>query len=148
MVRDRLLTAPLVFVAVHSSLSLFLAGLSARFSLEPNGSSPASPRHRVGIMVGICEELGWFGFAIPIHRRRPQRPGHRPASSASSGERGTSWQRCLGDPHLFRGARSAALCALVGPQFPDWPAPAFPGPDGLGLQQTGSLLLMMVMHSA
>lgn len=65
-----LLTAPLVFTAVHSALSLtspvFLPGIlttSDKASLLLLGIVPA-------LMVGFLEELGWTGFAIPRLRLR------------------------------------------------------------------------------
>lgn len=64
-----LLTAPLVFVAVHSLLFLISPVYSPGF-LGPNGASLVWLSIVSGIIVGICEEIGWFGFAIPKLRLR------------------------------------------------------------------------------
>jgi uncharacterized protein len=61
-----LLTAPLVFMAVHFSLSLispvFLPGILTASLLLPGIAG--------ALVVGFFEELGWTGFAIPRLRLR------------------------------------------------------------------------------
>ena len=64
-----LLTAPLVFVAVHFLLTLVSPVYSPGF-LSPNGTSLVLMSIMSGLMVGICEEIGWFGFVIPKLRLR------------------------------------------------------------------------------
>jgi uncharacterized protein len=65
-----LLTAPLVFVAVHAVLSLvspiFLPGLVLAGDKVPFLLMGIA----AGLMVGFFEELGWTGFAIPRLRAR------------------------------------------------------------------------------
>jgi membrane protease YdiL (CAAX protease family) len=60
-----LLTAPLVFAAVHGVLSLvsptFVPGLVTSFDKAPFVLMGIA----AGVMVGILEELGWTGFATP-----------------------------------------------------------------------------------
>jgi len=64
-----LLTAPLVFAVVHYLLFLVSPVYSPGF-LGPNGASLVLLSIMSGIMVGICEEIGWSGFAIPRLRLR------------------------------------------------------------------------------
>ncbi len=64
-----LLTAPLVFAAVHYLLFLISPVYSPGF-LGLNGASLMWLSIMSGIMVGICEEIGWSGFAIPRLRLR------------------------------------------------------------------------------
>jgi uncharacterized protein len=64
-----LLTAPLIFMAVHYLLTLISPIYTPGF-LETGGVSLLVLSIISGIMVGICEEIGWFGFAIPKLRIR------------------------------------------------------------------------------
>ena len=64
-----LLTTPLVFVAVHYLLSLVSPIYTPGF-LGPNGTTLLLMSIMSGIMVGFCEEIGWFGFVIPKLRLR------------------------------------------------------------------------------
>jgi len=64
-----LLTAPLVFAATHYLLTLLSPVYLPGF-LGPNGASLVFLSVMSAIMVGICEEIGWFGFAIPKMRLR------------------------------------------------------------------------------
>lgn len=64
-----LLTAPVVMLAVQYVMMLFSPVYLFGF-MGPGGSSLLLLAIMSGIMVGICEEIGWFGFAIPIMRRR------------------------------------------------------------------------------
>jgi membrane protease YdiL (CAAX protease family) len=65
-----LLTAPLLFVVVHTALSLF----SPIFRPGLITTVDKVPFVLMGIasalLVGFCEELGWTGFAIPRLRLR------------------------------------------------------------------------------
>jgi membrane protease YdiL (CAAX protease family) len=65
-----LLTAPLVFAVVHTGLSLaspvFLPGLFT----TGDKTSFVLLGLLAALMVGVCEELGWTGFAIPRLRLR------------------------------------------------------------------------------
>jgi membrane protease YdiL (CAAX protease family) len=65
-----LLLAPAVFVATHFVLSLFSPVYLPGFMTAPDGSALIFLGIMSGIMVGILEELGWFGFAIPEMRKR------------------------------------------------------------------------------
>jgi membrane protease YdiL (CAAX protease family) len=65
-----LLLAPAVFVATHFVLALFSPVYLPGFMTAPDGSALIFLGIMSGIMVGILEELGWFGFAIPEMRKR------------------------------------------------------------------------------
>ena len=65
-----LVTAPLLFLAIHTALSLF----SPVFLPSLFTTTDTLPFLLTGLvsalLVGICEELGWTGFAIPQLRLR------------------------------------------------------------------------------
>jgi membrane protease YdiL (CAAX protease family) len=65
-----LLIAPLLFLAVHFILSLFSPVYLPGFLTAPDGPALIFLGVMSGIVVGILEELGWFGFAIPEMRKR------------------------------------------------------------------------------
>lgn len=65
-----LLIGPLVMLAVHFGLSLISpAYLPGIFAAE-NKMPMLLPALLGGLAVGLCEELGWTGFAIPVLRLR------------------------------------------------------------------------------
>jgi uncharacterized protein len=66
-----LLTAPLVFVVVHTGLSLASPVFRPGLVTITNGKAPFLLMGIVSaLMVGFFEELGWTGFSIPRLRRR------------------------------------------------------------------------------
>jgi uncharacterized protein len=65
-----LLLAPVVFVSTHFVLSLFSPVYLPGFITAPDGYSLIFLGIMSGIVVGILEEVGWSGFAIPEMRQR------------------------------------------------------------------------------
>ncbi len=66
-----LLSAPLVFVVVHTVLSLTSPVFLPSLITTTSGKAPFLLMGIVSaLMVGFFEELGWTGFAIPEVRRR------------------------------------------------------------------------------
>ena len=65
-----LLTAPLVFTAVLLGLSLISPEFLPRIFVTSHKASVLLIGIAVGLPVGIFEELGWTGFAIPRMRLR------------------------------------------------------------------------------
>jgi membrane protease YdiL (CAAX protease family) len=143
-----LLTAPLVFVALQTGLSLaspmFLPGLVTagdKASFVLLGLVAA-------LMVGVCEELGWTGFAIPRLRLR-----HGVLTTGLiTGVLWATW-------HVFATVVWPTL-ALSG----DLAVPVYLGLGGIGLvagqltafrvlmlwvyEHTESLLLAILMHAS
>lgn len=65
-----LLTAPLITVVVLLVLSLFSAKFTLSILISDEKASLILMGFVAGFMVGIFEELGWTGFAIPRMRLR------------------------------------------------------------------------------
>jgi membrane protease YdiL (CAAX protease family) len=65
-----LLTAPLVFTAVLLGLSLISPEFLPRIFITSDKASLVLMGIAIGLPVGIFEELGWTGFAIPRMRLR------------------------------------------------------------------------------
>src|SRR5215217_8522579 len=65
-----LLTAPLVFTAVLLALSLISPEFLPRIFITSDKASLVLTGIAIGLPVGIFEELGWTGFAIPRMRLR------------------------------------------------------------------------------
>jgi membrane protease YdiL (CAAX protease family) len=65
-----LLTAPLVFAVVFLGLSLISPEFLPRIFVTDNKVSLVLMGIAIGLPVGIFEELGWTGFAIPRMRLR------------------------------------------------------------------------------
>lgn len=140
-----LLTAPLVFVAVHYLLSLFSPVYLPGF-LGPNGSSLVLLSIMSGIMVGICEELGWSGFAIPKLRLRYSVL----LTGLMVGVLWGAWHIMANDIWAIRtyaGDLNPILYAiLTGLSFLIGQLPPFRVLMVWVYERTGSLLMMMVMH--
>ncbi len=60
-----LLTAPLVFAAIHLILSFFSPAYTPGVFTAPNKAAFILSGLMSALVVGILEELGWTGFAIP-----------------------------------------------------------------------------------
>jgi len=140
-----LLTAPLVFVVVHYLLSLFSPVYLPGF-LGPNGSSLVFLSVMSGIMVGICEEIGWFGFAIPKLRLRYSVL----MTGLIVGVLWGAWHIMANDIWAIRtytGELNPMLYAvLTGLSFLIGQLPPFRVLMVWVYERTGSLLVMMVMH--
>ena len=65
-----LLTAPLLLMAVPLALSLRFPELIPRIFTDSNKGPILQMGFAAGLSVGIFEELGWTGFAIPMLRLR------------------------------------------------------------------------------
>lgn len=65
-----LIIAPAVFTVTHFILSLISPVYLPGFLTAPDGPALIFLGIMSGIMVGILEEIGWFGFAIPEMRKR------------------------------------------------------------------------------
>jgi uncharacterized protein len=65
-----LLTAPLTILAVLLALSLVYPGYVPRLVLEENRGGLVQYSIVSALLVGIFEEVGWTGFAVPALRRR------------------------------------------------------------------------------
>src|SRR5215213_1487379 len=65
-----LFTAPLVFTAVLLALSLISPEYLPRIFITSDKASLVLTGIAIGLPVGIFEELGWTGFAIPRMRLR------------------------------------------------------------------------------
>jgi membrane protease YdiL (CAAX protease family) len=141
-----LLSGPLVLLAVPLLLSLFspeyLPGI-----FTANNKVPLLIIGLVaGAMVGICEELGWFGFAIPEMRRRYSVL----ATGLIVGVLWGAWHIMSNDVWAigtYSGALSPALYVVVrGLGFLIGQLPPFRILMVWVYDRTGSLLVMMLMH--
>jgi membrane protease YdiL (CAAX protease family) len=142
-----LLTAPLVFAVTHYLLMLFSPVYLPGF-LEPNGSALLSMAVMSGIMVGICEEIGWFGFAIPKMRLR-----YNPLMTGLIvGVIWGAWHIMANDIwaiKVYTGEIPVVLYAvLTGLSFLFGQLPPFRILMVWAYERTGSLLLMMLMHAS
>lgn len=140
-----LLTAPLVFVAVHFLLSIASPVYSPGF-LGPNGTSLVLMSIMSGLMVGFCEEIGWFGFAIPRLRLRYGIL----ATGLLVGVIWGAWHIMANDIWAIRtysgGLNPAVYAVLSGISFLVGQLPPYRVLMVWAYEKTGSLLLMMVMH--
>jgi len=140
-----LLTAPAVFLPVQFTLSLFSPAYQFGF-LGPDGASLAIMAIISGIMVGICEEIGWFGFAIPKMRLR-----FTPlATGLIIGLLWGLWHIMANDIwaiKTYSGDIPVVLYAvLTGLSYLIGQLPPFRILMVWAYERTGSLLLMVVMH--
>ena len=141
-----LLTAPLVFVVSHFILSRFSPVYRPGFFTAPDSSSLIMLGVMSAIVVGISEELGWFGFAIPEMRRRHSVL----ATGLFVGVIWGAWHIMGNDIWAIRtysGDISPPLYAvLYGLSFLIGQLPPFRILMVWAYERTGSLLLMMLMH--
>lgn len=141
-----LLLAPLVFVATHLVLSLFSPVYLPGFMTAPDGASLVFMGILSGILVGILEEVGWSGFAIPEMRKRlsPLKVG------LTVGIIWGAWHILANDVwaiKTYSGELPTVLYGVLsGLSFLIGQLPPFRILMVWAYERTGSLLLMMVMH--
>lgn len=141
-----LLLAPLVFMATHFFLSLFSSIYLPGFLTVPDDSTLILMGIISGIMVGILEEVGWFGFAIPEMRKR-----HSPlAVGLIVGTIWGAWHIMANDIwaiKTYSGEIPTALYAVLsGLSFMIGQLPPFRILMVWAYERTGSLFLMVIMH--
>ena len=141
-----LLLAPAVFVAAHFILSLFSPVYLPGFMTTPDSSALIFLGIMSGIMVGILEELGWFGFAIPEMRKRKSPL----AVGLSVGIIWGAWHIMTNDIwaiKTYSGEIPTVLYAVLSAlSFLIGQLPPFRILMVWAYERTGSLFLMMVMH--
>lgn len=141
-----LFLAPLVFVGSHFVLSLFSPVYLPGFLTVPDGSTLILMGIISGIMVGILEEVGWFGFVIPEMRKRysPLKVG------LIVGIIWGTWHIMANDIwaiKTYSGEIPTALYAVLsGLSFMIGQLPPFRIIMVWAYERTGSLFLMVVMH--
>lgn len=141
-----LLLAPLVFVATHFVLSFFSPVYLPGFLTATDGSALIFMGIMSGIMVGILEEVGWFGFAIPEMRKR-----YNPlAVGLIVGIIWGAWHIMSNDIwaiKTYSGEIPTVLYAVLsGLSFLIGQLPPFRILMVWAYERTGSLFLMVVMH--
>ena len=140
-----LLTAPVVFVVVHYLLYLVSPVYSPGF-FRPNGSSLVLLSIMSGLMVGICEEIGWFGFAIPKLRLRYGML----TTGLLVGVIWGAWHIMANDIWAIRtysgGLNPVLYAVLSGISFLIGQLPPYRLLMVWVYENTGSLLVMMLMH--
>ena len=136
-----LLTAPVLVMAVSLSLSLFSTQFLPAVFLT-NDETPLLPSGLMaGLIVGIFEELGWTGFAIPRMRRRYGVL----STGLLVGVLWGAWHFIMfWEPDSFSGAFPFAL--LLAKLF-SW-LPAYRVLMVWAYDRTGSLLVAMLMHGS
>ena len=141
-----LLLAPLVFVSSHFVLSLFSPVYLPGFLTAPDSPALIFLGIMSGIMVGILEEVGWFGFVIPEMRQRfsPLMVG------LTVGLIWGAWHIMANDIwaiKTYSGEIPTVLYAVISAlSFLIGQLPPFRILMVWAYERTGSLFLMMVMH--
>jgi len=141
-----LLLAPAVFVVTQLIMSLISPAYLPGFLTAPDGLSLIFLGIMSGIMVGILEEVGWFGFVIPEMRQRysPLRVG------LIVGIIWGAWHIMANDIwaiKTYSGEIPTVLYAVLsGLSFLIGQLPPFRILMVYVYERTGSLSLMMVMH--
>ncbi|HEY0665203.1 MAG TPA: CPBP family intramembrane glutamic endopeptidase [Gallionella sp.] len=142
-----LLTAPLVFMVVHYLLVLFSPVYIPGF-MGPDGASLVVMAVLSGIMVGLCEEVGWFGFAIPRLRLRY----NILTTGLLVGVVWGAWHIMANDIWAIRtyagGLAPVVYAVLAGLSFLVGQLPPFRVLMVWVYEKTGSLLVMMLMHAS
>ena len=143
-----LLTAPVVFIAVHVSLSLASPAFRPGIVATSGTASLLLSSIAGALAVGVFEELGWTGFAIPALRRQYSAM----ATALLVGVPWGAWHLLTNDLWIAR--------TYAG----DLPVAVFAVLNGVGLlagqlpayrllmvwvyDRTGSLLIAMLMHAS
>lgn len=143
-----LMLSPAVFAATHFVLSLISPVYLPGFLTAPDGLALILLGIMSGIMVGILEEVGWFGFVIPEMRKRfnPLKVG------LIVGLIWGTWHIMANDIwaiKTYSGEIPTLLYAVLSSlSFLIGQLPPFRILMVLAYERTGSLFLMMVMHSS
>lgn len=141
-----LFLAPVVFAFSHFVLSLYSPVYRPGFMTAPDGGSLVIMAVMSGIIVGIMEETGWFGFAIPKMRQRysPLRVG------LTVGIIWGAWHIMANDIWAIKTYAgeipTVQYAILSGLGFLIGQLPPFRILMVWAYERTGSLVLMMVMH--
>lgn len=141
-----LLLAPAVFAFSHFVLSLYSPVYRPGFMTAPDGGGLVFMAVMSGIIVGIMEETGWFGFAIPKLRQRysPLRVG------LAVGMVWGAWHIMSNDIWAIKTYAgeipTVQYAILSGLGFLIGQLPPFRILMVWVYERTGSLVLMMVMH--
>lgn len=141
-----LLLAPVVFVSTHFVLSLFSPVYLPGFMTAPDSHTLIFLGIMSGIIVGILEEVGWFGFAIPKMRQSysPLRVG------LIVGIIWGAWHIMANDIwaiKTYSGEMPTVQYAILsGLSFLIGQLPPFRILMVWAYERTGSLFLMIVMH--
>lgn len=141
-----LFLAPVVFAFSHYVLSRFSPVYLPGFMTSPDGRDLVLLGVISGILVGIMEEVGWFGFAIPQMRKRysPLRVG------LAVGIIWGAWHIMANDIWAIKTYAgeipTVQYAILSGLSFLIGQLPPFRIMMVWVYERTGSLLLMMVMH--
>ncbi len=136
-----LLTAPLVSVAVHLALSLLSPVFLPSIFTANGTASLLLMGIALGLIVGICEELGWTGFAVP---RLRQRYGVL-ATALIVGVPWGAWHFLLfWESDSFAGALPLAILLV---RLFSW-LPAYRTLMVWVYDRTASLLVVMLMHAS
>lgn len=143
-----LLTAPLVSLALLGGFSFFSPGFQPGLFASDDKASRLLSGVAAGVPVGVFEELGWTGFAVPTLRRRH----HLLTTGLIVGVIWGAWHimaTVLLASGTYSGALSwpvfftaRALALLVG-QLPAYRVLMVWVDD-----RTGSLLVAMLMHAS
>lgn len=142
-----LLTAPSVFALVHYLLFQISPVYSPGF-LGPNVASMILQSILSGIVVGICEEIGWSGFVIPKVRLR-----HSILTTGLMvGVIWGAWHIMANDIWAIRaysgGLNPVVYAVLAGVSFLIGQLPPYRLLMVWVYDNTDSLLIMMMMHSS
>lgn len=141
-----LFIAPVVFAFSHFVLSLFSPVYLPGFMTAPDGSDLVLLGVLSGILVGIMEEVGWFGFAIPQMRKHYSRLRVGLAVGIIWG----AWHIMANDIWAIKTYAgeipTVQYAILSGLSFLIGQLPPFRIMMVWVYERTGSLLLMMVMH--
>ena len=136
-----LLTAPVLVMAVSLSLSLLSTQFLPAVFLTNDEAPPLLSGLMAGLIVGIFEELGWTGFAIPRMRRRYGVLG----TGLLLGVLWGAWHfPMFWEPNSFSGALPFAVLLV---RLFSW-LPAYRVLMVWVYDRTGSLLVAMLMHGS
>ena len=139
-----LLTAPVVFITVHSALSLALPV----FRPTVVTASVLLPAVAGALAVGVFEELGWTGFAIPTLRARYSALGTAFIVGVSWG----AWHLLTNDVWIAKtysgGLPLVLFVTLNGLSLVLGQLPAYRILMVWVYDRTGSLLVAMLMHAS